>query len=89
MADRAGAQTTLVAVGQALNAFYRFTRPHTMLGTAVSVCSVSALAAGGAFNPAALAALAQALSAALLANISIVGINQVGTGCSVPRLGGC
>ena len=34
----------LAAVPQTLNAFYRFSRPHTMLGTFISVLSVSALA---------------------------------------------
>lgn len=29
---------------QKLDALYRFSRPHTMLGTFISVCSVSALA---------------------------------------------
>lgn len=49
-----------------------------MLGTAVSVCSVSALALGpGQLGPAAGVALLQALSSALLMNICIVGINQL------------
>ena len=34
----------LAAVPQTLSAFYRFSRPHTMLGTFISVLSVSALA---------------------------------------------
>lgn len=55
----------------------RFSRPHTMLGTAVSVTSVSALALGpGQLGATALLAFAQAIAAALLMNISIVGINQ-------------
>ncbi|PSC70256.1 putative homogentisate phytyltransferase chloroplastic [Micractinium conductrix] len=49
-----------------------------MLGTAVSVCSVSALAlAPGQAGTVAATALAQALSSALLMNICIVGINQL------------
>ncbi|EFN55723.1 hypothetical protein CHLNCDRAFT_52381 [Chlorella variabilis] len=49
-----------------------------MLGTAVSVCSVSALAVGpGQLGPAAALAALQALSSALLMNICIVGINQL------------
>lgn len=61
-----------------VDAFYRFTRPHTMLGTAVSVMSVSSLALQGLpWGPAAARGLAYALGAALLMNISIVGINQV------------
>lgn len=57
----------------------RFSRPHTMLGTAVSVTSVSALALGpGQLGAPALVAFAQALVSALLMNICIVGINQAG-----------
>lgn len=41
----------LAAVPQTLNAFYRFSRPHTMLGTFVSVVSVSTLAVVGAALP--------------------------------------
>ena len=59
-----------------LSALYRFTRPHTMLGTLFSVVSVSALAASLEPNAQALVALLQALSSALLMNICIVGINQ-------------
>lgn len=60
-----------------LSALYRFTRPHTMLGTLVSVVSVSSLAASLQPSTQALVALLQALSSALLMNICIVGINQV------------
>lgn len=38
------AQHRLAALAAGLNAFFRFTRPHTMLGTLVSVCSISLLA---------------------------------------------
>lgn len=56
---------------------YKFSRPHTMLGTMLSVCSVSVMALHGqAWSPAALSALTQALVAALMANVSIVGLNQ-------------
>lgn len=37
-------QQGFAAIPQYLNALYRFTRPHTMLGTLISVTSVSALA---------------------------------------------
>ncbi len=71
-------QEGLAGAGAWLDALYRFTRPHTMLGTAVSVCSVSALALGpGQLGSAAMLAGLQALSSALLMNICIVGINQV------------
>ena len=74
-----GLQARLAAVASGLDALFRFTRPHTMLGTAVSVCSVSALALGPAgLTSTAVRALAQALSSALLMNVCIVGINQVG-----------
>ncbi|KAF5830103.1 UbiA prenyltransferase family-domain-containing protein [Dunaliella salina] len=65
----------------ALPALYRFTRPHTMAGTAISVISISLLALqshGMAVNlQAALAGLAQALTSALLMNVAIVGVNQL------------
>lgn len=49
-----------------------------MLGTAVSVASISCLAVGGAtWPPAAVTALLQALSSALLMNVAIVGLNQM------------
>lgn len=76
-----GLQARLAAAAAWADALLRFTRPHTMLGTAVSVTSVSALALGpGQAGGAAAAAFSQALSSALLMNICIVGINQVG-GC--------
>lgn len=37
-------QDRLETVGGAFHALYRFSRPHTMLGTLVSVCSVSLMA---------------------------------------------
>lgn len=62
----------------ALDALYRFSRPHTMLGTFVSIVSVSSMALGSAaWSAAALTGLCQALVAALLMNVAIVGINQV------------
>ena len=57
---------------------YRFSRPHTMLGTFVSVTSISLLALGShPWNLPAILSLVQALLSALLMNICIVGINQV------------
>lgn len=40
-------QEGIAAIPQYASAFYRFTRPHTMLGTFISVASVSALAVVG------------------------------------------
>lgn len=59
-------------------AVYRFSRPHTIFGTFISVCSVSALALDlGSAGPVAAPALLQALVPALLMNICIVGLNQL------------
>lgn len=66
-------------MGQGAQVLYKFSRPHTMLGTFAGVLSTSLLAwvpgAGGS-APAALGTI-QALVAALLMNIAIVGVNQV------------
>lgn len=73
-----------------LSAFYKFTRPHTMLGTMISVISISLLGIPPStstststfllFLPSSSSSihpLCQALSSALLMNICIVGINQI------------
>ena len=64
---------------RSFDALVRFTRPHTMLGTAVSVTSVSLLALDAAsdLTPRFALCLAAALSSALAMNVSIVGLNQV------------
>ncbi|CAL8468499.1 g8039 [Coccomyxa elongata] len=68
----------LAVVPQKLSALYRFSRPHTMLGTFISVCSVSALAVGpNGWTAQALVVLLQALVPALLMNVCIVGLNQI------------
>eukprot|EP00798_Chlamydomonas_sp_ICE-L_P031278 gene31278-6423_t len=61
-----------------LTALHKFSRPHTMIGTAISILSISALAIQG-YPPSGVAgnALVQALVSALLMNISIVGTNQI------------
>jgi homogentisate phytyltransferase/homogentisate geranylgeranyltransferase len=65
----------------ALDVLYRFSRPHTMIGTFLSVMSVSAMALPPTmlFPPpaAATSAVAVALAAALCANVAIVGLNQL------------
>ena len=65
----------------AWDAFVRFTRPHTMAGTFLSVLSTSLVALDGlaAAGAGAAAGLCQALVAALLMNVAIVGLNQVRT----------
>jgi homogentisate phytyltransferase/homogentisate geranylgeranyltransferase len=56
------------------SALYQFSRPHTMLGTTISILSISLLAVqGAAVTSAMTGALGVALGAALLMNISIVG----------------
>mmetsp|Transcript_33170 Transcript_33170/g.62438 ORF Transcript_33170/g.62438 Transcript_33170/m.62438 type:complete len:420 (-) Transcript_33170:706-1965(-) len=62
-----------------LDAFYRFTRPHTIYGTTISVISISMLAVQSMqdIHVAMFTGLIQALVPALLMNISIVGLNQL------------
>ncbi|XP_073117589.1 probable homogentisate phytyltransferase 1, chloroplastic isoform X1 [Elaeis guineensis] len=63
-----------------LNAFYRFSRPHTIIGTAISIVSVSLLAIEGLSDISPLfvtGLLEQAVVAALFMNVYIVGLNQL------------
>lgn len=62
-----------------MNAFYRFTRPHTVIGTAVGIVSVSLLAVQTFedFSSKFAVGLSQALIPALCMNVYIVGLNQV------------
>lgn len=63
----------------ALDAFCRFSRPHTVIGTALSIFSVSLLAVEklSDFSPIFFAGLLEAIVAAFLMNIYIVGLNQL------------
>ncbi|XP_075492385.1 homogentisate phytyltransferase 1, chloroplastic isoform X2 [Primulina tabacum] len=63
----------------ALDAFYRFSRPHTVIGTALSIISVSLLAVEklSDFSPLFFSGVLEAIVAALLMNIYIVGLNQI------------
>lgn len=63
----------------ALNAFYKFSRPHTVIGTALSIISVSLLAVEklSDFTPLFFTGVLEAIVAALLMNIYIVGLNQL------------
>jgi len=66
--------------GSRISAFVRFTRPHTMFGTAISVTSVSCLALrhlGDLVSAEFAGGLLAALASALAMNISIVGLNQL------------
>ncbi|XP_020594133.1 probable homogentisate phytyltransferase 1, chloroplastic [Phalaenopsis equestris] len=62
-----------------LDAFYRFSRPHTVIGTALSIVSVSLLSVENFndFSPPFFTGLLQAVIAALFMNIYIVGLNQL------------
>lgn len=61
----------------ALPPIVRFSRPHTVLGTTISVCSVTFVAACGAQLSHMLLVLGEALIPAVLMNVGIVGLNQV------------
>lgn len=63
----------------ALDAFYRFSRPHTVIGTALSIISVSLLAVEklSDISPLFFTGLLEAVVAALFMNIYIVGLNQL------------
>jgi len=60
-------------------ALWAFSRPHTIVGTAISIVSVSLLAAEGAADLGAAFAVGvvTALAPALLMNVAIVGLNQL------------
>ncbi|KMZ67650.1 Homogentisate phytyltransferase [Zostera marina] len=62
-----------------LNAFYRFTRPHTVIGTALSIISVSLLAVEkfSDISPLFVTGLMQALVSSFFMNVYIVGLNQL------------
>ncbi|XP_054805996.1 homogentisate phytyltransferase 1, chloroplastic isoform X3 [Prosopis cineraria] len=67
------------SVTRALDAFYRFSRPHTVIGTALSILSVSLLAVEklSDLSPLFFTGVLQAVVAALFMNIYIVGLNQL------------
>nr|CAD1831994.1 unnamed protein product [Ananas comosus var. bracteatus] len=60
-----------------LNAFYRFSRPHTVIGTVKCLCSLLAVENLSDISPLFLTGLLEALVAALFMNVYIVGLNQV------------
>ncbi|KAJ8426286.1 hypothetical protein Cgig2_016205 [Carnegiea gigantea] len=61
------------------DAFYRFSRPHTVIGTALSIVSVSLLAVQqlSDLSPVFFIGVLEAIIAALFMNIYIVGLNQL------------
>ncbi|TKY72726.1 Naringenin 8-dimethylallyltransferase 2 [Spatholobus suberectus] len=67
------------SVKDSLDAFYRFSRPHTIIGTALSIISVSLLAVekSSDISPAFFIGLLEAVIAALFMNVYIVGLNQL------------
>ncbi|XP_022886131.1 homogentisate phytyltransferase 1, chloroplastic-like [Olea europaea var. sylvestris] len=67
------------SIQHALDAFYRFSRPHTVIGTALSIISVSLLAVENLsdISPLFVTGVIEAIAAALLMNIYIVGLNQL------------
>ncbi|KAH9314684.1 hypothetical protein KI387_023311, partial [Taxus chinensis] len=70
---------TFQTVGDIFNAFYRFSRPHTVIGTVIGIVSVSLLAVQSLsdISPAFWIGLSQAVIPALFMNIYIVGLNQL------------
>ncbi|KAB5514374.1 hypothetical protein DKX38_028280 [Salix brachista] len=72
-------ESTSKSVQNALDAFYRFSRPHTVIGTALSILSVSLLAIEklSDISPLFFTGVLEAVAAALMMNIYIVGLNQL------------
>ncbi|CAI0558036.1 unnamed protein product [Linum tenue] len=66
-------------VKNAFDAFYRFSRPHTVVGTALSIVSVSLLSIDklADISPLFFTGMLEAVAAALMMNIYIVGLNQL------------
>ncbi|GKV00437.1 hypothetical protein SLEP1_g13123 [Rubroshorea leprosula] len=74
-----GPKSTWSSIQNALDAFYRFSRPHTVIGTALSIVSVSLLAVEKLSDISSpfLTGVLEAVVAALMMNIYIVGLNQI------------
>ncbi|KAB2604831.1 homogentisate phytyltransferase 1 [Pyrus ussuriensis x Pyrus communis] len=67
------------SIKNAIDAFYRFSRPHTVIGIALSIISVSLLAVKNLsdLSPLFFTGVLEAVVAALFMNIYIVGLNQL------------
>lgn len=74
-----GSKNLWNSIGTFLDAFYRFSRPHTVIGTALSIVSVSLLAVEklSDLSPVFFTGMLEAIIAALFMNIYIVGLNQL------------
>ncbi|KAH8505184.1 hypothetical protein H0E87_012437, partial [Populus deltoides] len=74
-----GPESTSKSVRSTLDAFYRFSRPHTVTGTALSILSVSlpAIEKLPDISPLFFTGVLEAVAAALMMNIYIVGLNQL------------
>ncbi|PIA38324.1 hypothetical protein AQUCO_02800181v1 [Aquilegia coerulea] len=66
-------------LGAQLDAFYRFTRPHTVIGTIIGITSVSLLPIQtmADLSPTFFIGILKGLLPALLMNICVVGLNQL------------
>ncbi|XP_031256834.1 homogentisate geranylgeranyltransferase, chloroplastic-like [Pistacia vera] len=79
MDDGDNATSFLEVFSQKLNAFYRFSRPHTVIGTIIGILSVSLLPVVNVadLTPTFFMGLLKALVPSILMNIYIVGLNQL------------
>ncbi|XP_031256811.1 homogentisate phytyltransferase 1, chloroplastic-like [Pistacia vera] len=77
--DGDNATSFLEVFSQKLNAFYRFSRPHTVIGTIIGILSVSLLPVVNVadLTPIFFMGLLKALVPSILMNIYIVGLNQL------------
>jgi homogentisate phytyltransferase/homogentisate geranylgeranyltransferase len=62
---------------RAADALWRFARPHTIIGTALSICGLYAIAVAEEANRRGAWDLAATLIAGLAVNVAIVGVNQL------------
>lgn len=77
--ETANTQVSIEVLKDTWSAFYRFSRPHTVIGTVVAITSVSLLAVqnGSDLSPVFFIELLKALIPAVFMNIYIVGLNQL------------
>ncbi|KAI3956418.1 hypothetical protein MKX01_016831 [Papaver californicum] len=77
--ESGNSKSTQKPLQTAFDIFYRFSRPHTVIGTTLSIISVSLLAVErlSDVSPLFLTGLLEAVVPALLMNIYIVGLNQL------------